>query len=91
MIHTGLIKLNGVKVVLQDELKDASIKLTEFQNDLKTYIGLRSVVTEKQRPKLEDRIYKCEGNVNYFTKLIATKKVMIENLCNIDLDFRQEL
>jgi hypothetical protein len=63
MIHTGLIKLNGVKVVLQDELK-------ELEN-------MRKGINDTQRAKLEKRI--------------AIRKVMIENLCNIELDFRSEL
>ena len=63
MIHTGLIKLNGVKVVLQDELK-------ELEN-------MRKGINDTQRAKLEKRI--------------AIRKVMIENLCNIELEFREEL
>ena len=63
MLHTGLIKLNGVKVVLQDELK-------ELEN-------MRKGINDTQRAKLEKRI--------------AIRKVMIENLCNIELEFREEL
>ena len=63
MIHTGLIKLNGVKVVLQDELK-------ELEN-------MRKGINDTQRAKLEKRI--------------AIRKVMIENLCNIELELREEL
>jgi len=61
--HSILIKLNSMKVVLQDELK-------ELEN-------MRKGINDTQRAKLEKRI--------------AIRKVMIETLCNIELDLREEL
>lgn len=63
MIHTALIKINGIRVKIDLELKELE--------------SMRKGINERQRANLEMKI--------------ANRKEWIEELNNIELEFREEL